>query len=384
MVRILFVLRSFAMLAGTERVVSNKLNWLANHGYEVALVTYEQGSHPMAYELHPSIRVTDLDVRFFTTNRLPLYQRYIAYRRMKRLFRQRLQQVVDDFRPDIIMTTTYSLKIADEILKVRGGTHLVMESHETCSTVMKAYDYRSRPLMRMVAQWYDRQYYQIVDRFDQLVTLTAGDAAEWQRHIKVPVSVIPNPLMYYPSTLSDKPATGHRFISVGRLERVKGFDRLITAFARIAEQCEDWCLDIYGQGSEEVALRAQIAQYGLEQRILIHQPTPHIYDAYQQSDCYVLTSRHEGFGMVLLEAMSCGLPCVAFDCPYGPGEVIKNGETGWLVRNDDVEQLAERLLWVATHDDERQQLGETARQQVLQYQNDAVMQQWTNLFSTWS
>ena len=109
------------MLAGTERVVSNKLNWLANHGYEVALVTYEQGSHPLAYELHPSIRVTDLDVRFFTTNRLPLYQRYIAYRRMKRLFRQRLQQVVDDFRPDIIMTTTYSLKIADEILKVKDA-----------------------------------------------------------------------------------------------------------------------------------------------------------------------------------------------------------------------------------------------------------------------
>jgi glycosyltransferase involved in cell wall biosynthesis len=292
--------------------------------------------------------------------------------------------VVDDFRPDIIMTTTYSLKIADEILKVSGQARLVMESHETCSTVMKAYDYRSRPLMRLVAQRYDRHYYQIVNHFDQLVTLTAGDAAEWQRHIKISVSIIPNPLMHYPSTLSDKSSTVYHFISVGRLERVKGFDRLIIAFARIADQCKDWCLDIYGHGSEEGALRALIAQHGLEQRIVIHQPTSHIYEAYLQSDCYVLSSRHEGFGMVLLEAMACGLPCVAFDCPYGPGEVIKNGETGWLVSNDDVEQLAERLLWVATHDAERRKIGQTARQQVLKYANDVVMQQWVNLFNSWS
>ena len=372
------------MLAGTERVVSDKLNWLASHGYEVTLVTYEQGSHPLAFELHPAIRVTDLDVRFFTTNRLPLYQRYITYRRMKQQFRLRLQKVVDEFRPDIIMTTAYSLKIADEILKVSGKAHLVMESHETCSTVMKAYDYRSRPLMRLVAQWYDKQYYRIVNHFDQLVTLTRGDAAEWLRHVRIPVSVIPNPLMHYPATLPEKTATAHRFISVGRLERAKGFDLLIKAFARVAEQCTDWCLDIYGHGSEEAALRAQIAQYGLEERVIIHQPTPHIYDAYQQSDCYVLTSRHEGFGMVLLEAMACGLPCVAFDCPYGPGEIIKNGETGWLVSNGDVEQLAEQLLWVATHDAECRQLGQTARQQVLRYEKDAVMQQWVDLFNSWS
>lgn len=381
MKRVLYVLRSFAMLAGTERVVASKINWLANHGYEVMLVTYEQGSHPLAFPLHDAVQIQDLGVRFFKLQQLPLMRRYLAYRRMKAIFRQRLGAVVSEFRPDIITTTAYSLKIAGEIVRVAHHARLVMESHETCYAVVKEYDYRTRPLMRFVARLYDRQYYRTINRFDQLVTLTEGDAEVWRSRVKTPVLVIPNPLTQYPAVLEER-TSGRplRIISVGRLEAVKGFDRLIGAFARIAARCPQWQLAIYGHGSMEAALRQQISKEGLEQRVTINPPTSDIYHEYQQSDIYVLSSRHEGFGMVLLEAMSCGLPCVAFDCPYGPGEILDDGVTGRLVNDGDEAAMASALLWMTTHQEERLRMGLQAREAVKTYLIDEVMKRWQSLF----
>jgi glycosyltransferase involved in cell wall biosynthesis len=388
--RVLYVLRSFAMLAGTERVVAGKINWLASHGYEVMLVTYEQGDHPLAFPLHAAVKVSDIDVRFFKLQHLPLYRRYMAYRRMKRVFRQRLESIVGDFRPDIILTTAYSLKVAGEIVKVAGNARLVMESHETCYSVMKEYDYKSKPLMRIVAKFYDRQYYSAINRYDCLVTLTHGDAEVWQRRVSIPVTVIPNPLTQIPDIhdipencdIPEKQDKNCRIISVGRLEHVKGFDRLIDAFAMIADRCPEWHLAIFGHGSLEGALRQQIAAKGMEPRVTIYPPTPHIYDEYLKSDLYVLSSRHEGFGMVLLEAMSCGLPCVAFDCKYGPAEIIADGETGLLAADGDTVAIADKMLWLINHREERMRMGQTARRQVVEhYRQDVVMQRWVELFA---
>ena len=288
MKKILYIIKSFAMLAGTERVIASKINWLAEHGYEVMLVTYEQGDHPLAFPLHDAVKVQDVDVRFFKLQQLPLLRRYMAYRRMKGVFRQRLQPIIRDFRPDIIITTAYSLKIAGEIVKVAGGARLLMESHETCYSVFKEYDFRSRSLMRMVARLYDRLYIRTVNRFDCLVTLTKGDAAVWSSRVAIPVMVIPNPLPYYPAVLEERVADRPlRIISVGRFEAVKGFDRLISAFAQIAARCPEWQLAIFGHGSQEAQLRQQIAAEGLEQRIIIYPPTPDIYHEYQQSDLYI-------------------------------------------------------------------------------------------------
>jgi glycosyltransferase involved in cell wall biosynthesis len=171
-----------------------------------------------------------------------------------------------------------------------------------------------------------------------------------------------------------------RIISVGRLESVKGFDRLISAFARIAARCPQWQLAIYGHGSLESVLRQQISKEGLEQRVTIYPPTPNIYHEYQQSDIYVLSSLHEGFGMVLLEAMSCGLPCVAFDCPYGPGEILDDGVTGRLVDDGDEAAMASALLWMTTHREERLRMGLQAREAVKAYLIDEVMKRWQSLF----
>lgn len=383
MAKLLYILRSMAMLAGTERVVSDKINWLADHGYEVTLVTYEQGSHPLAFSLHPEVKVIDLDVRFFTIQHLPLYRRYIEYLRMRATFRKRLKRVVDDFCPDVILTTAYSLKVAGEIVKVRRKARLVIESHETCFSVVKEYDYKSRPLMRQVAKYYDRQYYSRINCFDRLVTLTEGDANEWRKHVTSAIEVIPNPLTFYPSALEEKPLQPYfRIISAGRLERVKGFDYLINAYALIAEKHLEWHVDIFGDGSCKDELQALIARHGLEHCITIQPPTTQIYDEYQRSDFYVLSSRHEGLGMVILEAMSCGIPCVAFNCKYGPGEIITDGENGLLAEDRDIHSLANAMEAMMENRKEQLRMGKNARETVMKYQKDAIMQRWVELFKS--
>lgn len=382
MIKILYILRSMAMVAGTERVVTDKINWFAKNGYEVSLVTYEQGDHPLVFPLHPSVKVFDIDVRFFKLQVYPLSRRYYEYLKMKSLFRKRLKLVVDNLNPDIIITTAYSLKVADDIVKIAINTRLVIESHETCSSVIKEYDYKSNPFMRMVAKLYDRKYYKIINKFDMLVTLTEGDASEWHKHVSSKIVVIPNPLTYFPTNFHDHNSAGScRIISAGRLENVKGFDLLIEAFYLISDQCPQWHIDIFGKGSCEEILKKKIVSLKLGNRITINPPTTNIYDEYFRSELYVLSSRHEGLGMSILEAMSCGIPCVAFDCQYGPAEIITHKETGLLVENGIVSKLADAILWMIEHPEDRIIMGKSARESVKKYRKEVIMQHWVELFN---
>ena len=371
-----------AILGGVERVLSTKINWLASRGYNVILVTYEQCSHPIVHSLHPDVKIVDLRTPFYSLSKYPLYFRYFMYLRMRFIFRTRLRTVIKEVHPEVVLTVANCMNVIQDIYKACKGSTLIMESHETYFSVMKEYIYGRHSFLRLVAQLYDRHNLKYVNHFDRIITLTHGDAKEWCKHMFVPIEVIPNPLTDYPFSLRikyEKPF--FRIISAGRLEEVKGFDRLVKAFAIIEDKCPKWHIDIFGKGSCEDGLRKLIASYHLEKRIKILPPTNNIYSEYLKSDFYVLSSYHEGLGMVLLEAMACGIPCVSFDCDYGPKEVIDDGNTGLLVENGNVEKLSESILWMIEHHDERIQMGENAREAVKRYQIDGIMQQWVDLFN---
>ena len=127
--RLLYITKSFVAKAGVERVLSDKMNWLAEHGYDIMLVTYEQGNHPDAFTLHPSIKRYDLDARFFKLSSMPILKRLAQYFNYRKRFVVNLQRQVDIFRPDIIITTTYQLKLLDLITKVKSNAKKVIESH---------------------------------------------------------------------------------------------------------------------------------------------------------------------------------------------------------------------------------------------------------------
>ena len=268
------------------------------------------------------------------------------------------------------------------IAKVCKQSQLIIESHETCFSVAKKYDYSSNPFLLFIAKLYDKNYYRCIDKYDRLVTLTKGDANEWSMHVSSIIMVIPNPLTYYPISMREKEKNHFcRIISAGRIEEEKGFDQLIEAFSIISDKCPKWHVVIFGKGSCENDLRKMIADKGLEKRISISSPTTNIYEEYYNSDLFVLSSRHEGFGMALLEAMSCGKTCVAFDCKYGPSEIIIHGETGLLVKDGNISEMANVILWAIEHSNERSRIGEAARESVKKYRKEIIMEQWVKLFN---
>lgn len=378
--KVMFILKAMAMKAGTERVMCDKINWLSEHGHKIVVVTYEQGEHPLSFSMNPDVKHVDLDVRFFKLCSVPFYYRIWKFRKMKALFSTRLQEVVDDNAPDMIVTTTYSLKVSKEICGVRTKAKRVLESHSACFSVGKEYDFRNHVIMKYVARFIDKFYFCNADLYDKLIVLTEGDKRDWKQYARR-IQTIPNPLTYYPEKVPLKDSFS-RIISVGRLTYQKGFDMLIDAFAIIAETYPYWHIDIYGDGEDKENLLNQIKKYNLQNRVKICSPTDNIYQEYMHSDFYVLSSRYEGYPLVLIESMSCGTPCVAFNCKYGPKDAIKDGINGLLVRNGDIQDLAVKIEWMISHKKERLEMGQKARLAAVRYKKDQVMKEWEQAYLT--
>jgi glycosyltransferase involved in cell wall biosynthesis len=217
----------------------------------------------------------------------------------------------------------------------------------------------ARPGVRIVAQQHVPFATQtpelrrsLVDSYrevDAVTVLTAGDEEEVRRHLGgtgTLVRRIPNALFDLEPPRS--PLTEPRILCGGRFTPAKGMDLLVDAFARIAAQRPEWELRIYGSARPDrlEALREMVRRHGLEDRVLLMAPTDHLELEMSKASVCAVPSRHEAFGMMIIEAMRCGLPVVAFDCPVGPGEIITDGHDGLLVAPEDVGAFAQRLLQV--------------------------------------
>ena len=377
--KIIYILKSFAQLAGTERVMADKINYLAQKGYSITLITYEQGVHPLAYKLHPTVKHIDLETRFFTLQKHSLLTRSFYYIKLKRLFRKKLQGIVNEQKPDYIVTTTYSLKVAKDILRAKNNAKTIMESHINHDSLIKHYEFKKNDINRYIFKVYDKINKNTLEKYDLFVSLTEKDATQW-RTSGIKTKVIPNPITNYPKEINTNKNHNNRIIAVGRLNHQKGFDKLIEAFSLISSKYPEWRIDIFGKGELERELNSQIIKKRQEGRVIINQPTKDIYIEYLNSDFLVLSSNFEGFGLVLIEAMACGIPVVSFDCPYGPNEIITDMKDGILVKNGNVNQLSEKMEWMITHKVERTEMGIQARVSAKKYEIKYIMSIWEKLF----
>ena len=180
-------------------------------------------------------------------------------------------------------------------------------------------------------------------KLDLFLTLTERDAAVYRdRYLPhLPVAALPNGIPEYHGAVSD--STSKVVVAAGRLSIIKGFDRLLDAWALVAQTHPDWRLRIFGEGPKREALADQIRALGLEGSASLMGYSTTIREDMAAASIFALSSRAEGYPMVVLEAMSCGLPVVAFDCPTGPEEMIADGTDGLLVPDGDVNGLADAL-----------------------------------------
>jgi glycosyltransferase involved in cell wall biosynthesis len=213
-----------------------------------------------------------------------------------------------------------------------------------------------------------------------LVTLTESDRASWEDLLGAggpPVVAIPNAVPDIPLGPGDPGA--HKLIAAGRLEPQKGFDLLLEAFASVAAKQQDWTLDIFGRGTRRESLEQSVVDLGLAGRVRINAPTDRLGERMRDASVFVLSSRYEGFPIVLLEAMAAGLAVVSFDCPTGPSEIVADGTTGLLVPAEDVAALAAALDRVITDESLRRRLAAAAPTAVLPYSLEKVGRRWDEL-----
>ncbi len=375
--RIVYIIKYIAQLGGLDRVMSYKMNYLAQHGHEVYLITYEQGSHPISFPLDDRIEHTDVDVRFFTRHGGGLIKRVRQYFEMRKTFKKRICAKVKEIDPDVIVTLTDSYTLLDILMKIPGRAYRVIESHVERNSFQKRFDFKGKPVLYQAASLFDRYITRQIKRANCLVTLTQHDADAWPE-LKF-VKVIANPLSYVPETCST--LGNKQIISVGRLEWQKGYDLLLEVWKKVHTVHPDWTLSVFGDGFHRESLEKKTREYGLEGSLKWEHATPHIFDRYLESSLYVMSSRYEGFGLVLTEAMSCGVPCISFNCPFGPSDIIKDGEDGLLVPANDVQRMADSICRLIEDEPLRKSMGEKALHNVQRYAPQNIMQHWEVLFT---
>lgn len=378
--RILIIHRSFALVGGAERVITDKANYLAKEGHHMMLVSYEQGNHPLPYELHSSVQYRDLNCRFFPLSKYSPLKHLYLYFRLKKKFKNNLRWVVNEFKPEVVVLASDWQTLMGTVINSVNLVPVIAEFHNTYDHVMRKVGISEGWLKAKLTQLYYRLAIKSLGKCAQLVVLTDSDARGWRQHFSN-VAVIPNPVTLYPDVIDDIPKDPGRIIYVGRFNHEKRIDRLITAFSMLADKYPNWHIDIFGDGNEKQNLQNQIVEMKLEKRVIIHEPTKAIFDEYKRSEMLVLCSEHEASPLVLVEAMACGVPCVSLDCPNGPREIIADGETGLLAKEGDVNDLAFKIEWLIIHESERKEMGRKARVFAASRKQDVVMGQWEKLYT---
>ena len=376
--KLIYNIASVSNSGGMERILSYKVNYLAERmGYEVVVITTEGKGIVPYFSFSSKIRFVELDINYGALRNYSVFAKFFAFMRKIFLHRRCLSNVLYRERADIVISMFGNEK--SFLYKLHDGSKKIVEIHFSKFFRMQQERVGVWKYVDKVRSWRDAAH---IRRYDRFVVLTREDRDYWGTTYGN-IVVIPNFVPHFPDDLA--PLTNKRVIAVGRVQYQKGYDRLLDAWEIVSKEVSDWRLDIFGGTSPAEpglldVLRDRVSRKGIEGSVEFHPPTQEIEYEYMKSSLLVLSSRYEGLPMVLIEAMSYGIPPVAFACKCGPRDVIADGENGLLVEEGDVPGLAKALLRAMKDEDLRKCLGRGARERSLQYTADEVMGQWIRLF----
>lgn len=360
---------------GMERVLLNKVKWLVASGHEVVVVTTDQDGRPPFYSFPDGVRMFDLAINYSADNNLPVHKKISGYLRKRRMHRRRLTELLMRERPAV----TVSLYPSESsfIPSINDGSKKVLELHFNRYFRVQ---YGRKGLLGVIDRLRSRKDAAIAARFDSFVVLTREDRGYWGDMENI--CVIPNAAMKLSDKRSD--CMSRRVLAIGRLDYQKGFDRLLDVWARVMrhQDLRDWRLDIYGQGEWHDYLIHLTETLGIGESVMINRPVQNIADVYTSGSILAMTSNYEGFPMVMIEAMSSGLPVVAYDFMCGPKDIIRNGVNGICVTNGDAEAFAGALARLMRDDRLRADMGAEAPHTLHAYSESMVMDRWMRLFDS--
>ncbi|MBR0059748.1 MAG: glycosyltransferase family 4 protein [Bacilli bacterium] len=367
--KIFYIYRAIAHYRGMERIFVDKINYLVQmYNYDVWLVTADQGNHPFSYPLNEKAHHVDLKIRFHSASKYGIFRRAYEKIRLQYLFVKRLKNLIATQSPDVLVCNTDVF--TNLVMLVKGDIPLVVESHSICrQTMVREGDHFHRILYRWFTFWNYRHA-------SSLVALTDSDAKEWQKY-NSHTCAIANVVHLNPKGRVSN-LSSNRVIFTSRFSPQKGIPYLLEIWKRVHLCHPDWQLDIYAQGELRDYYLPIIETLNIN--INVYDAIRNIFDRYCDSSIFILTSVYEPFGLVLPEAMSCGLPVVSFDCDYGPREIITDNVDGFLVPLGDVNKFADRICELIDNYKLRVSMGNAGVASSKRFSPEIVMPLWKSLF----
>lgn len=320
MKNICFLIGNLNHSGGTERVTTLIANGLSKHDFKVSILNLFGGDSPF-FKLHQSIQN---DALF--NKKLSMRKNYLSA--IWKIRRYVITHQIDTLIVVDSISCIFSVPALFGLSKIQ---HICWE-HFNYNVDLGV------PLRSRGRQWAAKYC-------SRIITLTERDTALWKNNIpkiQARITTIYNPTSYESPEIN--PSLKHKTVlAVGRLTYQKGFDLLLQSWSEVSKQKTDWVLKIVGGGEDEKKLKAQANELDIADKVVFIPPTKNVAEYFKTASIFCLSSRFEGFGMVLLEAKAFGLPIVSFDCDCGPSDLIKNGTNGFLVKPDDILDLAEKI-----------------------------------------
>ena len=374
--KIVYCTPALYMAGGVERVLTLKANYFAEHfGYDITIVLTEGKDKPLFYPLSNKINIVNLDVNFEELWTCSFVKKVFVYLSKQRIFKKRLTAELMHIRPDI--TVSLLRREINFINDIKDGSKKIGELHVNRANYRNFEEGDANFIKNLFAKFWMRSLVSHLKQLDKFIVLTEEDKASWTELSNV--EVIPDPLAFDVAEVS--PLKAKRVIAVGRYVYQKGFDLLLEAWCIVYRNHPDWQLCIYGGGDNE-SFQKLSDKLGLSSVVRCNPAVTDISAIYAKASFLVFSSRYEGFGLVLLEAMAVGLPVVSFDSPCGPKDIVKDGVNGLLAESGNVNQLAEKICYMIEHDEDRHRMAENTIRTVELFKKDAVMQKWIQLFNS--
>lgn len=360
----MYCTNQFYLHGGIEKITSEKMNYLSElMDYHVVLCTSEHKNKPFVYNLSDKVKHIDLGINYYRsisyfhpTNLIKMFKHF-----------RLLKKCIKREKPDIIISVNYT---PEQYFLPFLSKHIpkIKEFHSSGFKI-------KQPLT--LTQKLKYQLFLLFEKYDVKVVLNNSEKGYYPFNN---ITVIPNFISTKVKTEINLNRT-KTIIAAGRIAPVKQFDHLIFAWKQIASFHKEWSVEIYGDGDDKIIseLNKMITQRNIP-NVKLMGSTSKLGKKMQNASLYAMTSKTECFPMVLLEAMSNGLPVMSYNCPHGPAAIIENNKQGFLTEVNNITSFAEKLSYLISSDSIRTKMSGEAIHKAKQFQANVVMDQWNKLF----
>lgn len=373
--KIVYCTPSLYIAGGVERVLTLKANYFAEqYGYLITIILTDGKDKPFAFPLSNKIDIINLNINFEELWNCGFIKKVFLYLFKQYNYRRKLTNELMRIRPDI--TDSLLRREVNFLTKINDGSKKIGELHVSKNNFRTFKDIETNYIKDLFSRLWIKRTIPALRSLDKFIVLTEEDKKAWIELNNV-VS-IPNPVSFSMTISSD--LSVKRVLAVGRYDYVKGFDLLLKAWSIVEKACPEWHLSIYGEGDRSPYNRLR-KSLGLDsERCHLNGNTLDIQKEYINSSLFVISSRFEGLSMAMLEAISCGLPIVSFACPCGPKDVITDGLNGVLVPRENVQQLADSMIFIMKSPELAREMGQKAKLKSEEYKIEVIAERWKVLF----